>query len=310
MHWEKLGLVFDITKNKVPWLKSHAMMPTPLLIGNAIRVYFTGRDMNGKSRIGFVDFDKNDVTKIIYIHDKPLLEIGKPGTFDDCGTVATFVINNEGSTYLYYNGYNVRNTVPWSNAIGIAKSTDGGKSFFKVFEGPIVDRCMNEPYFTITPYIVIKNGVWHMWYTSGTGWVQVKDKLEPLYVIKYATSNDGINWHRNNITCIAGNNDEEVTARPSIIQDGLVYKMLFCYRGSQDFRDGVDSYKIGYAEASVNEPTKWARNDSKAGILCGPENFDDKMQAYPALINVDGNILLFYNGNAFGASGFCCAQLK
>jgi hypothetical protein len=308
MAWKKLGLVFDITKHQIPWLKSHSMLPTPLLLDKVIRVFFTGRDLNGQSRISFVDLDRYNITDIKYIHDKPLLQIGKPGTFDDCGTVGTFVINNNDKIYMYYNGYNVRNTVPWSNSIGIAESIDNGLNFNKMFEGPIIDRCMNEPYFTITPCIVIENNVWHMWYTSGTGWIKIKDKLEPLYNIKYATSKDGISWLRENVTCVLGSNEEEVTARPTIIKDGSKYKMWFCYRGSQDFRDGVDSYRIGYAEASIDDPTKWIRDDSKAGITCGPESFDDKMQAYPSVIEADGRNLLFYNGNGFGVEGFCCAQ--
>jgi len=84
--------------------------------------------------------------------------------------------------------------------------------------------------------------------------------------------------------------------------------MWFCYRGSQDFRDGKDSYRIGYAETSASEPTKWKRNDERAGIVGGgPESFDQTMQAYPAVIDVDRKRYLFYSGNGFGAEGICCA---
>ena len=44
-----------------------------------------------------------------------------------------------------------------------------------------------------------------------------------------------------------------------------------------------------------------------AGISVGPEDFDCKMQAYPAVIDVDGQRFLFYSGNGFGAAGFCGA---
>lgn len=307
MAWKKLGLVFDISKHNIPWLKSHAMLPTPLLMDNAIRVYFTGRNLNGQSCISFIDLDKEDPTKVVYVHDVPLLEIGKTGTFDDCGTVGTFILKNNDKVFLYYNGYNVRNTVPWNNSIGLAASSDGGVTFSKMFEGPIMDRNKLEPYFVITPYIIVENDLWHMWYTSGTGWININNKQEPLYEIKYATSEDGIDWKRDNISCVTGSSSEEVTARPAIVKDGEKYKMWFCYRGSQDFRDGVDSYKIGYAEALTNCPTKWIRDDSVVGIKCGPEAFDDKMQAYPAVIDVNGKRLLFYNGNGFGSAGFCCA---
>ncbi len=308
MAWKKLGLIFDLSKHNISWLKSHAMLPTPhLLDNNRIRVYFTGRDLNGQSRISFIELDSNDPRKILYIHDRPLLEVGKIGTFDDCGTVGTFIIKTQKVFYLYYNGYNVRNTVPWSNSIGVAESKDGGISFKKLFEGPIMDRYKNEPYFTITPCILQENNNWKMWYTSGTGWLKINNRVEPAYNIKYATSNDGLTWIRNNQTCINGSTPEESTARPTIIKKENFLKMWFCYRGSKDFRNGIDSYRIGYAEANANNPTKWVRNDNNVGISCGPEHYDNKMQAYPAVIKIKDKLLLFYNGNSFGLDGFCCA---
>ncbi|MCK5231555.1 MAG: hypothetical protein KAR13_14875, partial [Desulfobulbaceae bacterium] len=135
----------------------------------------------------------------------------------------------------------------------------------------------------------------------------VNGKPESVYHIKYGYSTDGIKWHRDNQSCILPLTKKEANARPSIIQDGETLKMWFCYRGSQDFVDGDDSYRIGYAKAQANEPTRWIRKDQFAGIFCGPEDYDDKMQAYPAVLDSDGQRFLFYNGNSFGFYGFCCA---
>ena len=305
MAWKKLGMVFDLKQHNIGWLKSHAMLPTLLLLDNRIRVYFTGRDINGHSRISFVDLKREDPSSIMYVHDRPLLEVGKLGTFDDSGTLGVFAIKNGSDVYLYYNGYNRRVLVPWSNAVGLAISKDNGRTFEKMFEGPIFDRTAQEPYFTITPCILRDNSLWHMWYTCGTGWIKVKDVPEPLYVIKYAYSEDGFVWKRHNVTCIQPLSPEEANARAAVLKDADTYKMWFTYRGSQDFRDGADSYRIGYAEA--DDPVNWTRDDQKAGIVCGPEEWDSKMQAYPAVVEVNGEKYLFYNGNGFGVDGFGCA---
>ncbi len=310
MSWEKLGLIFDLKVQKPSWLKSHAMMPTALEMENCIRLYYTGRHLDGKSRITFIDVDKNNPQKIIYVHDEPLLEIGKIGTFDDCGTVATFVLKKDGLIYLYYNGYNVRNTVPWSNSIGLAISKDSGRTFEKMYEGPIMDRSIIDPYFTITPCILIVNNIWHMWYTSGTGWLEIGKRVEPLYNIKYASSKDGINWERKNEISIYQNNSEECVARATILPENDILKMWFIYRGSRDFRDGTDSYKIGYAEGNINEPTKWERKDKYSGIASGQELYDNMMQAYPNVVKVGTKTYMFYNGNNFGQEGIACAFLK
>ena len=305
MGWRKLGKIFDLEKHNIGWLKSHAMLPSPLLLDDRIRVYFTGRDENGHSRISFVDLDRNDPARIIYVHDRPLLDVGKIGTFDDSGTLGTFAIRKGRDVYLYYNGYNLRVTVPWSNAIGVAISQDGGTTFHRAYEGPVMDRTLHEPYFVITPCILREGDVWHMWYTSGTGWLVVNGRPEPLYVIKYASSFDGIVWQRSNVTCIQPAGPEEANARAAVCKDGALYRRWFIYRGSQDFRDGKGSYRIGYAESK--DKVTWTRLDQYAGIACSKDDWDSLMQAYPAAIDVGSDRYLFYNGNSFGATGFGCA---
>lgn len=311
MNWKKLGYSFELNNHKNNWQNSHAMMPIVLDQSDRLRVYYTTRHIDGKSRITFYDVDKKDPTIILYVHDKPILEVGDIGTFDDCGTVATFVIQNEDKIYLYYNGYNVRNTVPWSNSIGLAVSEDGGKTFTKMFNGPIMDRFKNDEFFTITPWIIKKgNSDWHMWYTSGTGWLQIENRQEPVYDLKYATSENGIDWKREFKVAIPQNSFDECIARATILEMKNKLHMWFIYRGSNDFRDGKDSYRIGYAEGDINTPAEWLRMDEKAGIKLGPESYDNTMQAYPFVIKSFGKVYMFYNGNAFGADGILCAEME
>ena len=307
MAWKKLGQIFNPNEHKIEWLKSHAMMPLPIVLNDRIRVYFTGRHNDGMSRVAFIDFVKENPTKILSDVSKPLLEVGTPGTFDDCGTVGTKVLKRNDSIYLYYNGYNVRNTVPWSNSIGLAVSNDGGTFFEKMFLGPILDRDPHEPYFAISPEIIEHDDILHMFYTSGTGWLNINDKREPIYDIKYATSTDGIKWERNYKACVPQNTIEECVARPTVVLEGEMLKMWFTFRGSRDFRDGTDSYRLGYAEANITSPTEWVRKDELIGINLGPEEYDNLMQAYPAVLDVGEKRYLFYNGNGFGYNGICLA---
>lgn len=307
MAWKKLGLIFDISKHNIPWLKSHAMLPTPFAMEDRIRIFFSGRDEKGQSRISYIDVKKNDPCQIIYIHDRPLMEVGKIGTFDDCGTLATCATVYDETILLYYTAYSMSVTVPYKNSIGVAISYDGGNNFKRIYEGPIVDRNKTEPYFTISPWVMKVKDLWHMWYASATDWFIVDGKPESVYHIKYAHSTDGLEWHRDNQSCIIPLTKEEANARPSVVQDSEILKMWFCYRGSHDFRDGLDSYRIGYAEADLKNPTQWSRCDRSAGIECGPEDYDDRMQAYPSVIDIDEQRFLFYNGNGFGFNGFCGA---
>lgn len=309
MKWNKLGLIFELKKHNIPWLKSHSLLPTPILLEDRIRVFYTGRNIQGQSRISYIDVEINNPRKIMYTHDTILFEAGKIGTFDDCGTVCTTVIKNDNKIFMYYNGYNVRNTVPWSNSIGLAVSDDNGKSFSKFSEGPIMDRNTIDPYFTITPGIYVKNDIWHMWYTSGTGWKIYDKKPEPQYEIKYAYSTNGLDWKRTGTVCIPSEKKGGATARATVLKDKDIFKMWFCYRGSNDFRDGSDSYRIGYAEAEIKTPEIWTRKDTKYNLDHQSDDYDNKMQAYPGVIHVNDKTYMFYSGNGFGEKGFCCAVL-
>ncbi|MGE0932119.1 hypothetical protein [Peijinzhouia sedimentorum] len=307
MKWIKKGFVFKPSEHNLSWHKSHAMTPTPLLYDDKIRVFYAGRSSVGQSQISYFDLDREDPTKLLYVHPQPLFAVGPRGCFDDSGTICTSAVRIENTVYIYYTAYSLSVTVPYRNSIGVAISEDGGSTFRRMFEGPIVDRSKFEPYFVISPWVLKSGKDWHMWYASATNWILVDDKAESLYHIKYAKSTNGIEWIRENKSCILPKQPEEANARPSVIVDEGKFKMWFTYRGSRDFRDGLDSYRIGYAEAPLNSPDEWQRIDEKSGIIPGPDEFDNLMQAYPAILKVDNELMMFYNGNGFGAEGVLLA---
>jgi hypothetical protein len=308
MPWIKKGIIFSAGEtNKLMY--SHASVPTAMSLPNGnIRIYFAPRNSDGQSIPMFIDVAGENPLQVKYIYDQPILTSGKIGTFDDSGIMPCSLIEKEDKIYLYYTGWNQSVTVPYRNSIGLAVSTDGGISFQRAFDGPIVDRNMYEPYLAITPYVYREDNDWHMWYASGTGFVTVNEKPEPLYIIKYASSADGINWQRENITCIHPKLEFEANARPTVIKENGIYKMWFTFRGSFDYRDGKDSYRIGYAES--NDGKSWKRMDELAGIEVSAEGWDSKMITYPNVLPYYGKKYLFYNGNGFGRSGIGYAEWK
>ncbi|WP_156816824.1 hypothetical protein [Desulfovibrio oxyclinae] len=305
MAWRKIGLVFDRSKYELDWINSHAMLPTPLVMEDCIRVYYSPRDVNGKSRITYVDLDKDDPAKVLYVHKEPVLSLGKLGACDDSGTLCTCALECDGKIYLYYTAYNIRVTVPYGNAIGLAVSDDGGNSFTRLFDGPVLDRSAYDPYFVISPWVMKFGEGWRMWYAAGTKWITVDGKPESLYQIKTAFSQDAINWCKDDLTCIPTMSEYEANAKPTVVFEDGMYKMWFCYRGSNDFRDGPESYRIGYATSE--DGLSWIRSDAECGIQPGPQEWDSKMQAYPSVVSTKSSKYLFYNGNGFGMNGFCCA---
>jgi hypothetical protein len=84
--------------------------------------------------------------------------------------------------------------------------------------------------------------------------------------------------------------------------------MWYCYRGSIGFRAAGETYRIGYA--SSKDLQTWERSDSNAGISVSEAGWDSQMVCYPEVVQVDGRVLLFYNGNGFGEGGFGYAVLE
>lgn len=307
MAWEKRGFIYGVSQ-EADWMKSYAQVPTALLLEDRIRIYITVRPEQKTSMVTFVDVDIHDPKKVLYVHKEPILPLGKPGTFDEFGIMPAAVLNVGNEVWLYTTGWQRGQTVPYLNAVGLAISKDGGKTFIRPYEGPVLSITRDEPFSSMSPSIVKRGNKWEMWYGSGVDWVKTGDKYEPLYYIYYAYSENGLDWVRPNICCMPGATAGEATTRPAVIVDNGIYHMWFSYRGSHDFRGGAGSYRIGYA--SSTDGKIWKRDDSKAGIPVSDEGWDSQMVAYPNIIDTPGGRYMFYNGNDFGAHGFGYAVWK
>ena len=261
--WTKRGNIF-VVNGQFSWMASHAAMPLPYLLDDdRLRIYFGPRDLEGRTRTAMVDVDPAEPSEIVELHDRPALDLGKRGTFDDSGAMPSCLVEHGAELWLFYIGWNRGVTVPYRNAIGVAVSGDRGLSFERMGEGPVVDRNRLEPYFVTTPFVRREAGRWRMWYASATDWVG--DPPSPAYVIKYAESGDGLNWTRENITCIEPKSANEANGRPWVERDEGTYRMWYCYRGLHRFRsDPTESYRLGYAES--DDGIRWKRMDERAGL--------------------------------------------
>lgn len=302
LSWEKKGLLFKPEGN------SYAQVPTLLVKEKVVRVYFSYRPEKGLSLTTYLDLDIDDLSKVVYIHSRPILEVGAPGTFDEHGIMPSSVVEKDGLVYLYYSGWQRSTSVPYNNYTGLAISEDGGDTFRRSFSGPVLDRTRFELFSATSPLVLFINGQWHCWYSSGTHWHKINDKFEHTYDVKYASSADGKEWLQANQVAIRQRNEFEAITRPAILHLNDGYHMWYSYRGSHGFRADGDSYRIGYATSA--DLINWTRKDDASGIELSREGWDSKMMAYPSVITLKNKILMFYNGNDFGAGGFGYAELK
>ena len=191
-------------------------------------------------------------------------------------------------------------TVPFYLAAGLAVSDDGGKTFRRASDAPILERTDIDPLLTASPFVMIDNGVWRMWYVSGSAWAVVEERRGIR-----TTSNT-----QNRVTAsswIAARprvprlrlRAEYAFARPCVRYDGRLYRMWYAYRGRR--------YRIGYAESQ--DGITWTRLDHERGLDASGAGWDSEMVEYPWVFEQNGREYMLFNGDDYGRTGVGLAVL-
>lgn len=302
-NWKKAGLIYECRHASA--LPYYAGIPFVKQVNrNIFRIYYNGRDNNNTSFVSFIDYNIN-LREVIADEGLILLKAGNPGCFDDAGTVLSQIVTTGNVDRLYYSGWTLGAKVPFRINIGVAESESGTDDFKKYSEGPVVGQTIFDPYMAGSPFIIIENGIWKMWYVSCIRWEFINGSPRHFYHIKYTESIDGINWTGERITAIDFKNEYEYAiARPVVIRENGIYKMWYSYRAGSFF----DTYRIGYAES--DNGLKWIRMDQEVMLGVSENGWDSEMVCYPFIFDHEGKRYMLYNGNGYGRTGFGLAVLE
>jgi len=317
MKWKKLGHIFNPTTWNDgidrPWMKTHSQCPSTQIFDTHVRVYFSCRpypDENGQyvSYTTYLDLDKNNLFKVIKVAEKPVMLLGKLGTFDEFAVYPTSTIRIDDKTHLYYAGWSRCQSTPYTVSIGHAVSNDG-ETFTRISDGPILTNSLHEPYELSGPKIRKFGNIFFMYYLAGEGWILDDNKPVSKYKIRLATSHDGIEWTKLNKDLIKSIlPEDECQAGPDVFFKDNEYHMFFSYRYATNFKNKERGYKIGYA--SSHDGINWVRDDQKAGITLSENGWDSEMHHYPHIFELGNDLYMIYNGNEFGKYGFGLAKLE
>jgi hypothetical protein len=273
------------------------------LSGLRHRIHFSCRDDNNRSRGGWAEVEvEEDKLVVVRAALWPSLDLGRLGAFDDCGAMPGSLVEHDGRLLLYYTGWTLARAVPFFFFIGLAESRDGGETFQRLSEAPVVGRNRYDPFLTAAPWVVKESGNFRMWYVSGTEWVASSGRSAPpvhYYSIKHATSENGVVWTTNDHLCLPYLENEHAIARPVVtpVTDG--YRMIYSAR-----RLG-ETYRI-YSAIS-RDGLSWQREPEPL-IDVAPSGWDSEMVCYGSLLDTPEGKFLLYNGNAYGKDGFGAAK--
>jgi hypothetical protein len=301
--YQRLGLIY--TPTGAPWHRSHCQNPfVQELAGYRYRVHFAARDAKNRSQGAWADVEVRDGgLAVVDAAKRPSLDLGRLGAFDDCGAMPGCLVKHHGRLLMYYTGWTLARAVPFFFFIGVAESRDGGETFQRLSEAPVLGRNHHDPFLTGAPWVVSENGRLRMWYISGTEWVAGTAEGEApthYYSVKHATSGDGMAWQTDDRLCLPYLNNEHAIARPVVTAIDGGYRMIYSAR-----RLG-ETYRI--YSATSDDGLSWQR-DSLPMIDVAPAGWDSEMICYGSRLDCPKGNFLLYNGNAYGKDGFGAARI-
>ena len=295
--WRRLGRL-ALDTSAAPWAATHAALPIVEAVDDGVwRVYLSVRDAAGRAHIGTARLTMAPEPALGPLDAEPALAPGPLGAFDDNGVTSSCLVADGERRLLYYTGWSRGVTVPFYLASGVAVSERGGP-FRRLSPAPLLDRSPADPFLNASPFVLVDDGTWRMWYVSATTWVETAEGPRHYYNIRYAASPDGLAWSRSGQVAIDYAGDEHAFARPCVVRDGGVYRMWYAFRG--------DRYRIGYAESA--DGIAWKREDAVAGLLPAGDGWDGEMVEYPFVFDWRGSRFMLYNGNQYGGSGVGLAR--
>lgn len=308
MIWNKRGQIFIPQQYGMEYAKS----PQAVVFADFVRIYFSACKKDGEKFISYVcfaDFTK-DFTRVIRTR-KQILPDGNPGCFDEHGIFPFSPYFFDGNMLAYTSGWSRRVSVSVDTAIGLAVSTDGGETFQRLGEGPVLASSRTEPFLVVDGYVRWFADQFHMWYIYGKEWKTYADCAQPerIYKIGHAVSDNGKDWQKDGKAILPDIISDECQALPCVVQFEGCYHMFFCYRYPYDFRNNrAHTYRLGYAWS--HKLNDWTRCDEQLNFEMPQDGWDSQMQCYPHAFVMDRKLYLLYNGNAFGKYGFGLAELE
>jgi hypothetical protein len=300
--WTKRGLIFDTLRQGVGgWMRHSALTPTPWRISDGvIRVYASFRDDDGVGRIGFVDLDAERPDEVLGVSAQPVLDVGRGGCFDDNGMILGDIVEGPGGLHMFYVGFQRVARAKFLAFSGLALSTDGGHTFARTQETPVLDRGPGRSSIAAIHSAMYEGGRWRLWYAAGDGWETIGGQPYPRYHIRYTETEHLHGVPTRDHVCLMPQGNEYRIGRPRVYRHGQGYVMYFT-RG--DTRGG---YFPGCATST--DGIHWERHDELFGLALSERGWDSRTISYPALHEQAGRTLMFYNGNDMGVDGFGMAE--
>jgi|TARA_R110001583_G_scaffold179067_5_gene335589 hypothetical protein len=290
--WSKLCLIYAPI-NIDEMISTHASNALPILVSDDVyRIFFSGRDSENKSSVGWFDFD---IVKkeILNVCDETFLSCKENNRkYYSHGISLGCFLNDGVDINVYFMAWQIEGNNHWRGDVG-RFSLDSRKKIKNVDDTPYMTSDKEDPISLSYPFILKDNGLFRMWYGSTISWDSPNGEM--VHVIKYATSMDGVTWNKHGLAIPFQLGVAQAFSRPCVLKRSGTYHMWFSYRSG----DG-STYRIGYA--SSTDAMNW-KIDLDSGVAPSIEGWDSEMVCYPYVFVHKEKVYMLYNGNSHGKTG-------
>lgn len=292
IRWTKLGQIYDAPPLHEKLL-THAANPLPVhLHDDVFRVFFSGRDAEKRSSVGYVDVDIVTRT-VLETCRQPVFRYGPPESFYSHGVSIGNCYNADGRRFILFMGWHIPQGGHWRGEIGrLLLRADLSLSLDR--DGPFFGLSDVDPISLSYPWVMDDlHGGHHMWYGSTLSWDA--GNAEMLHVIRHAHSEDGHVFQPDRSVIPYAIGVSQAFSRPTVVRDGNAWSMWYSCRSGRG-----ETYRIGHATSG--DEHDWHLADP--GIDVSAAGWDSEMIEYPFVFNHKGQTYMLYNGNGYGRTGF------
>lgn len=205
---------------------------------------------------------------------------------------------------MFYVGFQLVNKVKFLAYSGLAVSSDGGNTFIRVKNVPILDRAENAKTIKAIHSVNNIDGQLYAYYAVGDGWETIESGKYPQYESYCSRFDIETLTFYDERKCISNIGNEYRIGKPTVYNYEDKY-LMFYTRGR---KDDLLYYEPGIALS--DNGIDWIRSDNLCPIFQGNDEWDNLNTAYPRIVeNKRGVQYIFYSGNSMGADGFGVAEI-
>lgn len=289
---------------------SHLSVPTAVLSpdGSCIRLFVSSRDDQGRSRVFVLNLDPANPLEVSDPHLKLVLDLGAQEDFDGDGIVCTSVlVDGPDLMHMLYAGFERNAHGSYRLLTGLAHSIDGGESFTRSTNVPLLERAPDEStvragaVFAETIRLGAPRGII---YAGGSGWVATADgRRRPHYSLREQPIRPDLTPIGPSRILLQPRSDEHGFGRAGVIACGEHRCVLLSVRMT-----ALSSYRL--QTATIESDGQWVRDTVQLRVL--EEGRDRSLDhlMFASSVQTPSEQWLFLNGPEYGRDGVLVAKVE